>query len=81
MHLGGAKLLGMLPVGMDGRQGVRWAGLIRPRTIIPVHYDDYGVFTSPLADFVHHVEAAGQDGNIVRLDRGESCELQGSKRL
>src|SRR4051794_9543649 len=48
IHLGGTRLLGML-LTMDGAQGVALTGTIRPKLTIPVHYDDYSVFTSPLS--------------------------------
>lgn len=44
-------MLGRL-VSMDARQGVQILRLIRPRTAIPIHYNDYIVFKSPLADFM-----------------------------
>ncbi|SDL30001.1 MBL fold metallo-hydrolase [Nonomuraea jiangxiensis] len=76
VHLGGTKLLGMLMVTMDGRQGAQWVDLIRPRVVVPVHYDDYTVFSSPLSDFREKVEQAGHGARVTYLDRGQSCELQ-----
>ncbi|MFI6452632.1 MBL fold metallo-hydrolase [Streptosporangium amethystogenes] len=75
VHLGGTKLLGVLMVTMDGRQGADWVNLINPRRVLPVHYDDYGVFSSPLADFRDHIERSGQGSRVTYLARGESCEL------
>jgi L-ascorbate metabolism protein UlaG (beta-lactamase superfamily) len=76
VHLGGTKLLGLLLVTMDGRQGARWVNLIRPRMVVPIHYDDYEAFSSPLSDFRDHVERAGHDSRITYLDRGETFELR-----
>src|SRR3954447_10528598 len=50
VHLGGTKVLGVL-VTMNGEQGARALELIQPKHAIPVHYDDYTVFKSPLEDF------------------------------
>ncbi|MFB4265024.1 MBL fold metallo-hydrolase [Nonomuraea sp. GTA35] len=74
VHLGGTKL-GTLLLTMDGEQGAAWVDLINPHTVVPVHYDDYSVFSSPLDDFRHHVEQAGLADRVVYLDRGETREL------
>ncbi|MFD0888529.1 MBL fold metallo-hydrolase, partial [Streptosporangium algeriense] len=75
VHLGGTKLLGLLQVTMDGEQGARWTRLIDPRIVLPVHYDDYTVFTSPLEDFLRHAERAGLSDRVRLLGRGETCAL------
>ncbi len=74
LHLGGTRILGML-VTMDAEQGVQMLRLVQPETAIPVHYDDYGVFKSPLADFL---TAAGREAlavRIVPMQRGEVLPL------
>src|SRR3712207_9364332 len=50
-HLGGTKALGFT-VTMDGRQGADLVELLKPPVTVPVHYDDYDRFASPLGDFV-----------------------------
>ncbi|MET8868511.1 MBL fold metallo-hydrolase [Nonomuraea sp. NPDC004580] len=75
VHLGGTKLLGTLMVTMDGEQGASWVDLINPHTVVPIHYDDYTVFSSPLDDFKHHIEQAGLADRVVYLKRGETREL------
>ncbi|MBF8190156.1 MBL fold metallo-hydrolase [Nonomuraea sp. K274] len=75
VHLGGTKLLGALLVTMDGEQGASWVELIHPHTVVPVHYDDYAAFTSPLDDFRHHIEVAGLADKVVYLEKGETREL------
>ena len=57
-HLGGTRVMGIL-VTMDGKQGVKAVQLIRPRVAIPIHYNDYTVFKSPLDDFLAEVRRAG----------------------
>lgn len=75
VHLGGARPLGLLTVSMDADQGAGWVDLIRPRQVLPVHYDDYPVFRSPLADFRRRIERTAHRERVVYLDRGESLEL------
>lgn len=74
LHLGGTRILGVL-VTMDARQGVAALELIRPGTAIPIHYDDYTVFKSPLVDFLEAARAAGLDGRIRVLKRGQLYEF------
>jgi L-ascorbate metabolism protein UlaG (beta-lactamase superfamily) len=50
LHLGGTRVLGIM-VTMDAEQGVEAMRIVDPRTAIPIHYNDYEVFTSPLEDF------------------------------
>jgi L-ascorbate metabolism protein UlaG (beta-lactamase superfamily) len=73
IHLGGTKMLGML-LTMDGRQGVEVTELIRPGITVPVHYDDYRVFTSPLSDFLGRARDRGLTG-IRPIVRGDSLDL------
>ncbi len=77
-HLGGTRIPGVLGLGvmvtMDGRQGADLLELVRPRTTVPVHYDDYGVFTSPLSDFLAEVDRRGLTG-VRPVARGERLDL------
>jgi L-ascorbate metabolism protein UlaG (beta-lactamase superfamily) len=57
-HLGGTRVMGIL-VTMDARQGVKAVQLIRPKVSIPIHYNDYTVFKSPLEDFLQETRKAG----------------------
>ncbi|GES66794.1 beta-lactamase-like protein [Aspergillus terreus] len=74
-HLGGTMVPSpalaplALMVTMDAEQGVQLIRLIRPDLTIPIHYDDYEVFASPLEDFKREVEKAGLEGKVVYLDR------------
>jgi len=78
VHLGGTKVLG-LTVTMDAAQGVRFVQIIAPKVAVPIHYDDYDRFKSPLADFVSAIEAAGLSSSVRYLGRGESMELAGRR--
>lgn len=75
VHLGGTRLLRLLPASMTGREGARWVTAMRPRRVLPVHFDDYTVFRSPLADFRREIERTPYAGRVVYLDRRESVEL------
>ncbi|MFF4771766.1 MBL fold metallo-hydrolase [Microtetraspora fusca] len=74
VHLGGTRILGML-VTMDGREGMDWLRLIDPGIAVPIHYDDYEVFTSPLDDFRRRVEQAGLSDRVRYVARGETVRL------
>ncbi|KAM3546747.1 hypothetical protein ARSEF1564_000323 [Beauveria bassiana] len=75
VHLGGTTIPGpalpLLMVTMDGEQGRRLMQLMDPKTTIPIHYDDYDVFLSPLAEFKREVDEAGLQDRVVYLGRGE----------
>jgi L-ascorbate metabolism protein UlaG (beta-lactamase superfamily) len=73
-HLGGTRVLGVL-VTMDGRQGTDLVELIDPGAVVPVHYDDYGVFRSPLEDFVHEMRRRGHADRLRSVRRGGTVEL------
>ncbi len=71
LHLGGTRALGIL-VTMDGKQGVELLRIIAPSEAIPIHYNDYTVFKSPLEDFRKEVEAAGLQDIVRYLSHGET---------
>ena len=70
VHLGGTRLLGLLTVTMDGSQGARWLETTGCATVIPVHYDDYTVFKSPLSDFERELQRRGLHDRLRRVERG-----------
>ena len=41
---------GLLMVTMDPKQGVEVIRLVKPKTAIPIHYDDYSAFEFALAE-------------------------------
>ena len=67
---------------MDAEQGVEAIRIINPREVIPIHYNDYEVFKSPLEDFKRAVEAAGFADRVRYLSHGETYnfELPASRR-
>jgi L-ascorbate metabolism protein UlaG (beta-lactamase superfamily) len=74
IHLGGTRIAGIL-LTMDARQGIEALRVIAPREAIPIHYDDYTVFRSPLADFKRLTEQTGLPASIHYLERGETYQL------
>jgi L-ascorbate metabolism protein UlaG (beta-lactamase superfamily) len=74
VHLGGTRVL-LHTVTMDGEQGVDFLRRVRPAQAIPVHYDDYRIFRSPLSEFQSLATSAGL-GHLVRpVRRGETLDL------
>jgi L-ascorbate metabolism protein UlaG (beta-lactamase superfamily) len=71
LHLGGTRVLGIL-VSMDAKQGVEAMRIVDPALAIPIHYNDYDVFTSPLSDFQEEVRAAGLEDRVHYLSHGET---------
>lgn len=75
LHLGGTKVFGIL-LTMNGRQGVEAVQLISPQTAIPIHYNDYTVFKSPLEDFKAAVVLAGLEDRVKYLKHGDTYNFQ-----
>ncbi|MFG3203789.1 MBL fold metallo-hydrolase [Streptomyces sp. NPDC048192] len=81
LHLGGTRLPGGFVVTMDGAQGAELARRLGFPRIMPVHYDDYPVFRSPLADFRADAERLGLGDRLVHCPRGRHALLTpGSSR-
>jgi L-ascorbate metabolism protein UlaG (beta-lactamase superfamily) len=74
-HLGGTKALGVT-VTMNARQGADLVELLAPRMIVPVHFDDYGRFSSPLGDFVEEVRRRRAPGELRTVHRGDTISLR-----
>lgn len=79
IHLGGTTIPGphapLLMVTMDAKQGLELVRMIGPEVTIPIHYDDYDVMLSPLAEFKKAITDAGLDDKVVYLDRGDVFEF------
>ncbi len=71
LHLGGTRILGLL-LTMDDEQGVELLQIVRPELAIPIHYNDYDVFKSPLSDFQKAVREAGLEGRVRYLSHGDT---------
>jgi L-ascorbate metabolism protein UlaG (beta-lactamase superfamily) len=77
-HLGGTRIpagwrFGPL-VTMDAQQGADLLAMVRPARTIPIHHGDYGVFASPVEDFLAEVARRGLPG-VRPVARGESVPL------
>lgn len=80
LHLGGTRILGVIKVTMDGKDGVKMLQLLAPHHAIPIHYNDYEVFKSPLSEFQQEVKAAGLEGKVSYLKHGDSYSFRMNKR-
>ncbi|KAL8992712.1 MAG: hypothetical protein Q9169_006893 [Polycauliona sp. 2 TL-2023] len=80
IHLGGTTIpspsVPLLMVTMDAEQGLGLVKLIGPDLTIPIHYDDYDVFLSPLSDFKKKMAEAGLQDKVVYLDRGDRFDFK-----
>lgn len=72
LHLGGTRILGVFKVTMDAKDGVQLLQIVQPQHAIPVHFNDYDVFKSPLADFAREIKAAGWEDRVSYLAHGAS---------
>ena len=75
LHLGGTRVLGIM-VTMDAEQGVEAMRIVDPRTAIPIHYNDYEAFQSPLDDFKRAVNEAGMEDKVHYLSHGDTYEFE-----
>jgi len=60
---------------MDDGQGADLVELIRPDLTVPIHYDDYRAFRSPLADFISIWRTRGLPGTLRTVTRGQTVSL------
>ena len=75
LHLGGTRVLGIM-VTMDAEQGLEAMKIVDPRTAIPIHYNDYEAFESPLEDFKRAVTEAGLENKVHYLSHGDTYEFE-----
>ncbi|MEW2291130.1 MBL fold metallo-hydrolase [Streptomyces sp. NPDC006743] len=75
LHLGGTRLPGGFVVTMDGAQGAELARRLGAPAVLPVHYDDYSVFRSPLEDFLTAVDRLGLHDRLVHCARGQHARV------
>jgi L-ascorbate metabolism protein UlaG (beta-lactamase superfamily) len=79
VHLGGTRVLGLL-LTMDAHQGASLVDLIEPPLTLPIHYDDYTVFRSPLGDFQAAVRRRHLDHLVHPIFRGDTYGLTPARR-
>lgn len=84
IHLGGTTIPGpslpLVMVTMDAKQGMQVRDLVDPDVTVPIHYDDYDVFLSPLEDFKKEARNRGLEDRVVYLDRGEEYRFTVEKK-
>jgi L-ascorbate metabolism protein UlaG (beta-lactamase superfamily) len=79
INLGGAILPEPNPpflVSMDASQGLQLLQLVEPDMTIPIHYDDYDIFKSPLKEFKKAVKDAGLEEKVLYLERKEEYRFK-----
>lgn len=79
LHLGGTRIPAGLPFGpmvtLDGDGGAEAVDRVRPRAVVPVHVDDFTVFTSPRSDFVEALGRRGLGDRLLLVERGQTVAL------
>jgi L-ascorbate metabolism protein UlaG (beta-lactamase superfamily) len=60
-------------VTMDAKEGIEMFKIINPKKAIPIHYNDYDVFQSPLEDFKRRVKEEGLEVRVHYLTHGDIC--------
>jgi L-ascorbate metabolism protein UlaG (beta-lactamase superfamily) len=71
IHTGGTTFL-VTVVTMTGEQAVRAVEITKPRTAIPIHYNDFSVFLSGLDDFKKAAQDSTTSTKFVYLSHGET---------
>ena len=74
MHLGGTRVL-LHTVTLDGPMGVDFVRRCRPGAVVPVHHADYGVFRSPVVDFLDAMAGSGLPQEVRLPAPGETVSL------
>ena len=74
VHLGGTRVL-FRTVTMDAEMGVDFVRRTDPAVVVPVHYDDYPVFRSPLSAFLQRARDAGLRAEVRAPRRGDVIDL------
>jgi L-ascorbate metabolism protein UlaG (beta-lactamase superfamily) len=71
LHLGGTTIMGIM-LTMDAKEGLEMFNIVNPKKAIPIHYNDYDVFKSPIEDFQTKVKEAGIEDRVFYLNHGET---------
>jgi L-ascorbate metabolism protein UlaG (beta-lactamase superfamily) len=78
LHLGGTSVIGIM-VTMDAKEGLEMFKIIDPKKAIPIHYNDYDVFKSPLEDFQKEIRDSGLEERVTYLSHGETYTFETNK--
>ena len=60
----------------QARSALEEAKIINPKKVIPIHYNDYEVFKSPLEDFKRAAAEAGLSERMIYLSHGETYDFE-----
>ena len=78
VHLGGTRIphrrIGIL-VTLDANGGIDVLRILAPRTFVPIHTDDWSLFSSSLRDFLDAADADGSRDRVRVISRGETLDL------
>ena len=74
VHLGATRVAGIL-LTMNAEQGVETLRIVRPKAAVPIHFDDYTVFSEPLDAFRASVDGAALTTRVHYVERGETLRL------
>ena len=75
LHLGGTTIMGIM-LTMDAKEGLEMFNIVNPKKAIPIHYNDYDVFKSPIEDFQTKVKDAGIEDLVFYLNHGETYTFE-----
>ena len=75
LHLGGTTIMGIM-LTMDAKEGLDMFNIVNPKKAIPIHYNDYDVFKSPIEDFQTKVKEAGIEDRVFYLNHGETYTFE-----
>jgi L-ascorbate metabolism protein UlaG (beta-lactamase superfamily) len=75
LHLGGTTIMGIM-LTMDAKEGLEMFNIVNPKKAIPIHYNDYDVFKSPIEDFQTKVKEAGIEDRVFYLNHGETYTFE-----
>jgi L-ascorbate metabolism protein UlaG (beta-lactamase superfamily) len=75
IHTGGTTFL-VTVVTMTGEQAVRAVEITKPRTAIPIHYNDFSVFLSGLDDFKKAARSSTASTEFVYLAHGDTYSFK-----
>lgn len=61
---------------MDAEQGIEAVELFDAETNIPIRYNDYEVFQSPLSDFKEAVREADLEDRVAYVEHGDTFQFE-----